>query len=217
MKNKAQQNQRRCRRCSHLIPQGDGKYFCEKRNKVYAYRSVKTMKADDTNGCEYKRASLDAISGKPSELYDSRREVEIEFRCYNCGRVITSSDISNLYCEKCLDKCREEDKLKIQKNLDDRKTLASLANAVIQMAWKDYTDTLKEIIKKTKKLEKQEDSKKRKFLRDSIDLLLDKKHYLELYFLGGDYHVLNLEEYDIPKLILEVQKMCGYDEDKYGV
>ena len=217
MKNKTQKDQRRCRRCSHLIPQGDGKYFCEKRNKVYAYRSVKTMKADYTNGCEYKRASLDAISGKPSELYDSRREVEIEFRCYNCGRVITSSDISNLYCEKCLDKCREEDKLKIQKNLDDRKTLASLANAVIQMAWKDYTDTLEEIIKKTKKLEKQEDSKKRKFLRDSIGLLLDKKHCLELYFLGGDYHVLNIEEYDIPKLILEVQKMCGYDEDKYGV
>ena len=175
------------------------------------------MKADDTNGCEYKRASLDAISGKPSELYDSRREVEIEFRCYNCGRVITSSKVSNLYCEKCLDKCREEDKLKIQKNLDDRKTLASLANAVIQMAWKDYTDTLEGIIKKTKKLEKQEDSKKRKFLRDNIDLLLDQKHYLELYFLGGDYHILNLEEYDIPKLILEVQKMCGYDEDKYGV
>lgn len=175
------------------------------------------MKADDTNGCEYKRASLDAISGKPSELYDSRMEVETESRCYNCGRVITSSKVSNLYCEKCLYKCREEDKLKIQKNLDDRKTLASLANAVIQMAWKDYTDTLEEIIKKTKKLEKQEDSKKRKFLRDSIDLLLDKKHYLELYFLGGDYHILNLEEYDIPKLILEVQKMCGYDEDKYGV
>lgn len=216
MKNKTQQDPRRCRRCSHLIPQGDGKYFCEKRNKVYAYRSVKTMKADDTNGCEYKRASLDAISGKPSELYDSRREVEIEFRCYNCGRVITSSEVDNLYCEKCLDKCREEDKLKIKKNLDDRKTLAFLANAVIQRAWKDYTDTLEEIIKKTKKLEKQEDSKKRKFLRDSIDLLLDQKHYLELYFLGGDYHILNLEEYDIPKLILEVQKMCGYDEDKYG-
>jgi len=174
------------------------------------------MKADDTNGCEYKRASLDAISGKPVELYDSR-EVEIEFRCYNCGRVIISSEVDNLYCEKCLDKCREEDKLKIQKNLDDRKTLAFLANAVIQRAWKDYTDTLEEIIKKTKKLKKQEDSKKRKFLRDSIDLLLDQKHYLELYFLGGDYHILNLEEYDIPKLILEVQKMCGYDEDKYGV
>lgn len=77
------------------------------------------MKADDTNGCEYKRASLDAISGKPSELYDSRREVEIEFRCYNCGRVITSSEVDNLYCEKCLDKCRKEDKLKIKKNLDD--------------------------------------------------------------------------------------------------
>ena len=61
------------------------------------------MKADDTNGCEYKRASLDAISGKPSELYDSRREVETEFRCYNCGRVITSSDASNLYCEKCFE------------------------------------------------------------------------------------------------------------------
>ena len=47
-------------------------------------------------------------------------------------------------------------------------------------------------------------------------MLLDQKHYLELYFLGGDYHILNLEEYDIPKLIIEVQKMCGYDEDKYG-
>ena len=87
------------------------------------------MKADDTNGCEYKRASLDAISGKPVELYDSR-EVEIEFRCYNCGRVITSSEVDNLYCEKCLDKCREEDKLKIQKNLDDRKTLAFLATGI---------------------------------------------------------------------------------------
>ena len=101
------------------------------------------MKADDTNGCEYKRASLDAISGKPSELYDSRREVEIEFRCYNCGRVITSSEVDNLYCEKCLDKCREEDKLKIQKNLDDRKTLAFLANAVTQSRSSAASDVYK--------------------------------------------------------------------------
>lgn len=206
---------RRCRRCSHLIPQNDGKYFCEKRKKVYAYRSAKAMKANGMNGCEYKRASLDAISGKPVELYDSWEE-EVVFRCYNCGKVISNAEVDNVYCEKCLDKCREEDKQKIKRSLDDRKILALIANAVIKRAWNDYTDTLKEIIKKAQKLEKQENPKKRKILRDSIDLLLDQKRYLERYFVCGEYRTFNLEGYDIPKLILEVQKMCGYDEDKYG-
>lgn len=209
------ETKRRCRRCSHLIPQNDGKYFCEKKKKVYAYRSVKAMKADDKNGCEYKRASLDAISGKPVELYDSWEE-EVVFRCYNCGKVISSAEVDNVYCEKCLDKCREEDNRKIKKSLEDRKVLALLSNAVIQRAWKDYTDVLEEIIKKTEKLKKQEDFKKRKNLSDAINDLLDQKRYFEKYFVCGDYHVFNLEEYDIPKLILEVQKMCGYDEDKYG-
>lgn len=188
-------SKKKCRWCRHLSRKGD-RFYCEVRNKTYAYKSIINMAPEDCVG-EYEESELDAISGRPAS-----ERVENAARCFRCGAYIGNSFYDGeIYCDKCRTEARKEDSYKIRTNMNEE-NCASLVNAIVENVFREYKKTLQDIMKCKRYSRKME--------------LLHQKKKLENYMFSRDFQMWNIESVDVNKMIDSIQKGIEYSEEEYG-
>lgn len=187
-------SKKKCRWCKHLSRKGT-RFYCDVRNKTYAYKSVTHM-APESCG-EYEESALDAISGRQAS-----GRVENEARCFRCGAYIGNSFYDGeIYCEKCRSKARKEDCYRIRTNMNEE-ICYSLVNAIVENVFKEYTNVLYDIMECEKEKMKLG--------------LLHQKRKLENYMFSKDFQTWNIDNVDVNRMISSIQDGIGYSEDEYG-
>lgn len=188
-------SKKKCRRCKHMTRKGD-RFYCDVRNKTYAYKTIIHMAPENCVG-EYEESALDAISGRPAS-----ERVENGVRCYRCGAYIGDTPIDGeIYCEKCRTQARKEDSYRIRTNMNEE-ICYSLVNAIVENVFKEYADVLYDIMECEK-----EDMK--------LGLLHQKRKF-ENYIFSKDFQKWNVDNVDVNKMINQIQDVVEYSEDEYG-
>ena len=193
---------KKCRWCKHLSRKGD-KFYCDARNKIYAYKSIINMSPDSCIGL-YEQSELDAISGRLAS-----ERVDNEVRCFRCGAYIGNNKSDRIYCEKCSKVANEEDRQKIRKNMNNA-VAESLVLAMLYTINKDYSRILSEI-KRISRCDKMNDDDQNKILA-----LLYKKRKMENYLFSDDFEKLNFSGINASNMIRLMQEKAGYSEEEYG-
>lgn len=205
----------KCKRCTKLVDNGNGLYFCPYRGTYYEEDELATLVVGRCRGyvrnVNYLEEDWIALNLKRSEYSKKRNKDALTFTiCQGCGKKV-KIPLSTCYCDDCREREVANDNRKVDEALDDPGIMLALCREIMSAAVQDYRLTLRKIMSKP------------------LDALRYKDKYeLEDYFHSVEFrrvleYTLDLEgkltDEDFKEksetLIKHLKKREGYAESKY--